>query len=388
MNPRTKTAILLYGGMLLVATCLNTMAPLMVEFQRVFSVDMSLSALIPMSQSSGTILANLFATFWLARLGTRRGFFLAIILNVSGLVLLRLSGNLPLLCAGIFLVGASFALALTTFSTIMGHLPRQEQRFARLHAFFGIGGLTAPLLVNAVLIKGQPFQVVFGWELAGALLLAALVFACRPVPDYRSDHGPLSGSKKPLPGGIRGILVLLGIYSVSEMSLVIWCGNRFQQELGWHVDNIALLISGFWVLFTLGRFFGDHLIHRFPPVQLVRLSCVASFLALSLFIWGPAMTVPVLFLVTAGTISIIFPAIHFLVNQHIPPGERARINAILFLTVSTAGLGGIPLIGIAADAAMKPGLSLLLIPYLLILILLPRLIRYMKRPHMDGPESL
>lgn len=388
MNPRAKTAILLYGGMLLVATCLNTMAPLMVEFQRVFSVDMSLSALIPMSQSSGTILANVFATFCLAKIGTRRGFFLAIALNLSGLVLLRMSANLPLLCAGIFLVGASFALALTTFSTIMGQLPRREQRFARLHAFFGIGGLTAPLLVNAVLIKEQPFQVVFGWELAGSLLFAAIVFLIRPVPDHRGDPGPLTASANPLPAAIRGILVLLGIYSVTEMSLVIWCGNRFQQELGLHVDSIALLISGFWLLFTLGRFFGDHLIHRFQPVRLVRLSCITSFIVLVLFIWGPARAVPILFLVTAVSISIIFPSIHFLVNQHIQTDQRARINAMLFLTVSAAGLVGIPLVGIAADVAMKPGLSLLVLPYLLIFILLPRLIRKLQRPHMDGAGSL
>ena len=374
-NRHSACPVILYGGIFLVSTCLNSLAPLMVEFQRVFTVDMSWSALIPASQSCGTILSNLTATFHLGHIGTRRATYAGILLNIAGLTALLVSSSLTILCLGVFLVGGSFALTLTTFSTIMGHLPEHMQRFSRLHAFFGLGGLTAPLLVNIAVRMGLGYHVVFAWELSAALLYLTILFMSKPVPDHQFERVPERTSPVQRQPILALVLILLAFYSVSEMSLVIWCGNSFQQELGWTVDTSALLLSGFWILFTVGRFFGDFLIHTWRTGRLIRIACLAALLTLGLFIWGPPMTMPVMFLLTALAMSTIFPAIHFMVNQNVQPADRASLNASLFLTVSSAGLIGIPLIGIVADWSMTAGLSLLMIPYLFILVFMPRLLR-------------
>ena len=374
---------LLYGGLFLVATCLNSLAPLMLEFQRVFIISMSVSALIPASQSCGTILANLTATWKLGVTGTRRAARIGIMLNVTGLFLLLMSRNMVMLCLGFFFVGSSFALILTTFSTIMAHLPEQHQRFSRLHAFFGLGGLTGPLLANQVLRTGHSYHLVFAVELAAALVYMGVLFF-RSVPDFREERQAGERSAALFRPALAVVLVLLGLYSVSEMSLAIWSPNSFARTLGWEPYECALILSGFWLTFTLGRYFGDYLIHRWQPARLIRTFTFSSGVFLLLFTWGDPAFKPAAFLLTALSISTLFPAIHFSVNRRVPPSLRSSLNAALFLTVSGAGLVGIPLIGIVADVNMSLGFTLLLVPYLSIFVFLPPLLAKVRREDHVG----
>ena len=69
--------------------------------------------------------------------------------------------------------------------------------------------------------------------------------------------------------------------------------------------------------------------------------------------------------------ATIFPSIHFFLNRVAPDDVRAPLNAVLFLAVSTFGMVGVPLIGIVGDINIRLGMSMMLVPFFLMLTVLP-----------------
>ncbi len=344
----------------------------MVEFQSVFHISMGTSAVIPVFHSVGTISANILALFLLPRFGTRTSAWLASALAVTGLAIVTFSFGLVSLCVGILFVAMAFALTLTSFSTVLSHMPVEQQLFSRFHAFFGLGGFAAPVLVRIGLELGWGFRQVYGVMLVFAVVYL-LMTVRYPISDWRTEKPQLKrllGMTRP---AILLISLVLGFYTISEMATIIWSGNFLQWKLDWPVTDSAALLSLYWLVFALSRFFGDRFLHRHSPLKTAVFMGAATVLFMLLYIHGPEQTTPLAFLLIALCIATVFPAVHLMLNQLSTPEVRSSLNALIFLAVSTAGLFGIPAVGMVAEWNMYWGMTLLAVPVtILITVLLIR----------------
>jgi len=155
------------------------------------------------------------------------------------------------------------------------------------------------------------------------------------------------------------------------MAIVVWAGNFFKSSFSFTVETSAMMLSAFWIVFTLGRFFGDRQIRKFTPqinARIMSLVCLALF---SIFIFSPMRWSVSAFFLGALFMATIFPSIHFFLNRVAPDEVRAPLNAILFLAVSTFGMVGVPVIGIIGGINMRLGMSLMLVPFFLMVTVLP-----------------
>lgn len=335
----------------------------MVEFQKVFGIRMGVSAIIPVFHSIGTISANILALFLLPRIGTRKCAWIASGLAVAGLAGVTLSLGLVSLCFGILLVAMAFGLTLTSFSTVLSHMPEEQQLFSRFHAFFGLGGFAAPVLVGIALNIGSGFRQVYGFMLV--LSIGYMLITIRfPISEWQTEKPQLKRMFRMASPPVLGLALILGFYTISEMATIIWSGNFLQWKLNWSSTGSASLLSLYWLVFAGGRFFGDRLLHRYSPNRTAIFTGMITVLFMVLYIHGPASLTPFAFLMIALNISTVFPAVHLMLNRKTNPEVRSSLNALIFLSVSTAGLFGIPAIGLAAELNMAWGMSLLAIPVL------------------------
>jgi len=349
---------------------LNTMPPLMVEFQRVFAISMGQSSVIPFAHSMGTILANIAAALVLSKIGTRKSTAIAVFAGAVGLAFAATSHSLAGLTTGIFFIAVAFAVTITTFSVIYAHFPVSKQNFSMFHSFFGMGGLAAPVFVKFYLGRNFSYRYVYVTYLA-FLILFGLYIAFRPVSDYRVDDSPFHGVKKLMHSRFLIVITLLGLYSVSEMAIVVWAGNFFKASFSFTVETSAMMLSAFWIVFTLGRFFGDRQIRKFTAKSNARVMSGICLVLFSVFIFSPMRWSVTAFLLGALFMATIFPSIHFFLNRVAPDDVRAPLNAVLFLAVSTFGMVGVPLIGIVGDINIRLGMSMMLVPFFLMLTVLP-----------------
>lgn len=370
MPERRQSPLILFSGLFLTSMFLNTMPPLMVEFQRVFAISMGHSSVIPFAHSMGTILANVAAALVLSKIGTRKSTAIAVLAGVAGLTFAATSHSLAGLTTGIFFIAVAFAVTITTFSVIYAHFPVSKQNFSMFHSFFGMGGLAAPVFVKFYLGHSFSYRYVYITYLF-LLILFGLFLAFRPVSDYRSDDSPFHGVKKLMHSRYLIVIALLALYSVSEMAIVVWAGNFFKSSFSFTVETSAMMLSAFWIVFTLGRFFGDRQIRKFTPqvnARIMSLACLALF---TIFIFSPMKWSVSAFFLGALFMATIFPSIHFFLNRVAPDDVRAPLNAILFLAVSTFGMVGVPVIGIVGGINMRLGMSLMLVPFFLMITVLP-----------------
>ncbi|NOZ13331.1 MAG: MFS transporter [Acidobacteria bacterium] len=370
MPDRRQSPLVLFAGLFLTSMFLNTMPPLMVEFQQVFHISMGHSSVIPFAHSMGTIVANIAAALLLSKIGTKKSTGIAVVCGLLGLSFAATSHSLPGLTAGIFFIAVAFAVTITTFSVIYAHFPVEKQNFSMFHSFFGMGGLAAPFFVKFYLGRQLSYRYVYLTYLFFLLIFGLYIFF-RPVSDYRTDDSPFHGVKKLMHTRYLIVIALLALYSVSEMAIVVWAGNFFKTSFGFTVETSAMMLSAFWILFTLGRFFGDHQIRRFSPKTNVRAMSMICLVLFSVFIFSPMHFSVTAFLLGALFMATIFPSIHFFLNRVAPDDVRAPLNAVLFLAVSTFGMIGVPLIGIVGGINIRLGMSMMLIPFFLMITVLP-----------------
>lgn len=344
----------------------------MVEFQEVFDVSMGRSSIIPFCHSLGTITANIFAALLLSRIGTTRSSRYAVIAGIVGLTFATLGHSLFLLAAGIFFIALAFGLTITTYSVVYSHFPPTRQNFSLFHSFFGLGGLTAPIFVKFFLGNAMSYQHIYAAYLVLLICFAIYLFF-RPIADFRADGSAFQGIRKLMAPRYIVLITLLALYSVSEMAIVVWAGNFFNRRFLFSVQTSALMLSGFWILFTTSRLLGDFQIRRLSPKRNAHMMSLTSFIVFAVFIFAPVNFSVLAFLVGALSMATIFPSIHLFLNRNTPSELRSPLNSLLFLMVSTLGMAGVPLLGIVGDFNIYLGMSLMLIPFALMVFFLPLL---------------
>ena len=362
--------ITIFSGIFFIALLLNTFPALMTEFQKVFSMSVGKSGIIPFFSSMGTISANLLAIYLLAIKGTRIGLKLGFLSAFLGLVFASILSFYTLV-AGIFLLSMTFGLIMTSLATTYSHLPLKHQDFSMYHSFFGIGGLIAPIVVKAIVGRGLTYNYVY-LSYFVVFFIVLLMFVSHPFENYKTEHYSFKDIKKALlDKKIVVLVLLLGLYAASEMSIVVWTGNFYKSVHHIGIKKYSLVLSMFWFIFTISRFFGNRKIKRLGIQKNIIIMSLLTVLNVGIMLFAPFKYSVIFFGITAFFMATLFPSFHFLINYIADENIKGPVNGFLFLTVSVVGMFFVPFVGIIADINIYYAFGIILLPFLIQAVVLP-----------------
>jgi fucose permease len=225
-----------------------------------------------------------------------------------------------------------------------------------LHACFGVGAASGPLIMTAVLESGASWRRGYGIVgLAQLALAGCFVATFRSWP--RSDGGgpaettrsETTRSTLRVPGAWLGIAAFF-VYSGVEASIGAWTYTLLTEGRSMAPVEAGLIVSLYWGSLTAGRLLAALGGGRVGVETMVRIAVWGVALGMTM-VWlnaGAAWTS--LGVLTAGLASgPIFPSLVATTPARL--GPRHAANAVGFqIAASAIGLSVLPgLVGVAAD---------------------------------------
>ena len=325
----------------------------------------------------GSIVAMPYAGGRAARIGSRRATRVALGLLCLAAGLVALAPSLLVLCLLLFFMGAAMGSCDVTMNA---HGVAVERRYGRailasFHAAFSVGGLAGGALGALAAAAGIDVRI----HLAVVAALAAIVGLTWSRRFLGAEADAVAHSD---PIFVRPPRRLLALGALAFACLLIegasadWSGVYLRDELGTTAAIAALGFTAFSVTMTLGRVFGDRLVDRFGPQNVVRGGGAVAAVGFGL---GLVVAQPVAAIVgfaclgagMSGVVPIVFRA-----SGHVP-GMAAGVG--LAAVSSTGYLGflvGPPTIGGIAELTSLPTALVVLVMLATVVALLARTTRY------------
>jgi MFS family permease len=325
----------------------------------------------------GSIIAMPIAGGSAARIGSRRATRVALGLMSIAAAVIALAPSLPALCALMFLLGAAMGSCDVTMNAHGVEVERQYGRaiLAAFHAAFSIGGLAGGALGALAAAAGLDVRVHLA--LVGALSgVVGLIWSRR----FLGGDADAIGHADPI--FVRPPRRLLALGGLAFACLLLegasadWSAVYLRDELGTAAGVAALAFTAFSITMTVGRLFGDRLVDRFGPQNVVRAGGALAAVGFGL---GLAIAEPIAGIVgfaclgagMSGVVPIVFRA-----SGHVP-GMAAGVG--LAAVSSTGYLGflvGPPTIGGIAELTGLPTALFVLVALAAIVALLAPTTRY------------
>jgi fucose permease len=287
--------------------------------------------------AGGYVAGSFVGGFATERLGRRWVLSVAAMLVGLGLLAMGAAPSWPLfLLAALPLGLGSGAIDGGVNGLVLDLYPTSRgQALNRLHLFFSLGALAAPLTVGRLVDAGVPWQaVVLGTALV-AFPLAGL-FALADLPSGRHIPGEASRSA---PIGYALPLIFLAVaiacYVASELGVSSWL-VRFLDPAPLSTATAAL--SLYWAGLTLGRLVSARVADRFDHLQLAIVSSLVAATTLVVAVASPSLAVSVALFGLVGFASgPVYPLIMAIGGDRFPD----RSAAVSGFLAGTAVIGSI-----------------------------------------------
>jgi MFS transporter, FHS family, Na+ dependent glucose transporter 1 len=304
--------------------------------------------------------------------------FASVLIPISrSMSLLLLAMTLSGLAAGILDVGCNTLLLWT-------HGEKSGPFLNGLHFFFGVGSLTAPLVLAQVLLRTNDIHWLF-YSFAIVCLPIAIWLWLLPEPPHRVHKDQRANAALPVVPVVLIVMLFL-LYVGLELGFGNWI-YTYALTLGLGTTvTAAYLTSVFWGSFTLGRLLGIWVSTQMRTQMILFMDLIGCAIsAILIMLWKDSALA--LWLGTFGlgiSMASIFPTFMMLA------GERMQITGAMtgwFLVGSGAGSMFLPwLIGqIFAATGPKAMTTVLLID---IVVMLGVLLLFLNQRRASVPEAL
>ncbi len=366
------------------------------------ALDMSPSELgvVLLAGAVGSLLAVTVAGALVTRWGGRTAMLLSSFGFAAAYVLLGVGptiGAVPLLAAGVFLNGVSFAIGNVPLNVESAGVERRLGRtvLPHFHAAFSVGAVLGSLLGAAMAQLGVSVLAQFlgtavvglVWRLASipAVILDSLPAHELAARAARASGGPADAATSvgARSGGLRTALgawrerrtVLIGLVimsaALSEGSANDWLAlavvDGFAQP-----EAVGAVVFGVFVgAMTLVRFLGTRLIDRFGRVAVLRVSGVVSLVGLLVFGLAPSLPVAAVGVVAWGLGAALAVPIGLAAASDDPLRAAGRVSVVSAFS-SMAHLAAPPLLGLAAEHVGARHALLLITAAMVVSVLLAR----------------
>jgi fucose permease len=346
--------------------------------QAEFGVHYGFAGLVSMIITGGTILSSIFSSRILDRFGTGRVTAVSVAMTALALFgFARAPSFVWLILAAIplGLGGGAVDAGLNAF--IAGHY--ESRHMSWLHCFWGIGALSGPLLLSAILARGGTWRSGYLLIASAQVVLVTILFFSIPLWNKIGRRpidaaAPVADCHPHLffPLKIRGVktaLLVLFCYCGIEATLGLWGGSYLFKTRGLSPASAAAWVSLFYANLTLGRFLTGFLTYKIANNNLIRAGCLVILSGVSLMLFHLPLPLTLSgFLLTGLGCAPVFPCM-----LHETPDRFGAMNAqaIMGFQMAVAYIGATflpPLFGFIASATSMNLLPIFLLGFVAILL--------------------
>jgi MFS family permease len=293
----------------------------------------------------GATVMNPFSTYFINRFGMLNTTIFGLILLVVTYILPVSFYYLPLVSAGLVLVGISLSVTNVAMNTCVTSLEHQYgiNIMSTCHGMFSAGLMLGS--ITASILRGMKIEPIFQMTVI-AVVITALVILIRPtilgiheekIIDEGGDGETSLGAKFILPKGALLLMVLISLCTnVTEGTMADWTAVYMREIV--HTDDyfIGWGLAGYSMFMSLGRFLGDALIPRFGGNAVLCIGGIIAALGIILAIIFPYTITSILgFTLVGAGVSCGAPILY---------GSAARVPGMAkgagLATLNTFSMGG------------------------------------------------
>jgi len=345
-----------------------------------FGVPYGFAGFAQMIISGGTILSSVFSSRVLKRFGTGRVTAFSVALTAAALFGFAFTPSFWwLLLAAIPLGLGAGAVDSGLNAYVAEHY--ESRHMSWLHSFWGVGALSGPLVLSALLSQGTTWRNGYLAIAVFQVVLVIVLVAAVPLWDKvrrrslgeEAAAAPVEHQPLFFPLKIRGVKLALAaffFYCAIESTMGLWGGSFLFKTKGLDPASAATWVSLFYASITLGRFLTGFVTFKVSNRDLIRwggitilagVVCMLAPLPLPFTLAG--------FLLVGFGCAPIFPCM-----LHETPDRfgASQSQAIMGFQMAVAYIGATflpPLFGFLASATTLALLPVFLLGYIAVLIL-------------------
>jgi MFS family permease len=330
-------------------------ATLIPYIKQKFDLDDAQLGLLLLSMPIGATVMNPFSTYFINRFGMLNTTIFGLIMLVVTYILPVSFAYLPLVSAGLVLVGMSLSVTNVAMNTCVTSLEHQYgiNIMSTCHGMFSAGLMLGS--IAASILRGMKIEPVLQMTFI-AVVITALVMLLRPTIlaihnekniEEGDDGGtplggtPLGGTppgaKFILPKGALLLMILISLCTnVTEGTMADWTAVYMRDVVQTDDYFIGWGLAGYSMFMALGRFLGDALIPRFGGNAVLRTGGIIAALGIVLAIIFPYTITSILgFMFVGAGVSCGAPILY---------GSAARVPGMAkgagLATMNTFSMGG------------------------------------------------
>jgi fucose permease len=328
--------------------------------QAEFGVPFSFAGLVSMIITGGTILSSIFSSRILNYFGTGRVTLVSVAMTALALFgFAQAPSFLWFILAAIPLGLGGGAVDAGLNSFIAGHY--ESRHMSWLHCFWGVGALSGPLLLSAILARGGTWRSGYLLIASAQVFLVTVLFFSLPLWN-KIGRRQIDAATPAVTGpqtlfsplkirGVKTALFVLFCYCSIEAIMGLWGGSYLFKTRGLHPASAAAWVSLFYASLTLGRFLTGFITYKVANKNLIRAGCLGILSGVSLMLFHLPLPLTLSgFLLTGLGCAPIFPCM-----LHETPDRfgAANAQAVMGFQMAVAYIGATflpPLFGFIASA--------------------------------------
>lgn len=315
-------------------------ATLIPYIKQKFDLNDAQLGLLLLSMPIGATVMNPFSTYFINRFGMLNTTILGLILLSFTYISPVSFDYLPLVSAGLFLVGISLSVTNVAMNTCVTSLEHQYgiNIMSTCHGMFSAGLMFGS--IAASILRGMKIEPALQMTVI-AVLITALVLLLRPtilgIHEEKITEEESGQAKFILPKGALLLMILISLCTnVTEGTMADWTAVYMRDIVQTDDYFIGWGLAGYSMFMSLGRFVGDALIPRFGGNAVLRIGGIMAAFGIALAIIFPYTITAILgFTLVGAGVSCGAPILY---------GSAARVPGMAkgagLATMNTFSMGG------------------------------------------------
>lgn len=344
-----------------------------------FGVPYGFAGLISMTISGGTILSAVFSSRVLKKFGTGPVTAVSVAMTAIALFGFALTPSFWWLFLAAIPLGLGAGAVDTGLNAFVAE-HYESRHMSWLHSFWGVGALSGPLVLSALLAQGTTWRNAYLAIAVFQVVLVVVLFVAIPLwgkvkarthgenPPEEAPHQPLFFPLKLK--GVKLALAALFTYCAIESSMGLWGGSFLFKTKGLDAASAATWVSLFYAAITLGRFLTGFVTFKVSNNDLIRWGGVIILVGVGLMLAPLPLSFTLAgFLLVGFGCAPIFPCM-----LHETPVRfgKANAQAVMGFQMATAYIGATfmpPFFGVFGQSFTFALLPVFLLAYIAVLIL-------------------
>ncbi|AWI04191.1 MFS transporter [Clostridium drakei] len=332
MNKDYRNMIIVFIGYFFSSLFSNTLSPFITTIKNNYNVASNTIAILPSVVYFASFGMSILGARFMQKIGLKKGLSTGFCLTIFASLIIIISKSFYALLFGYFISGLAIGMMSLFFSTILSILPTKYQKFSLANACFGLGGILI-LPIDRLILKNE---IKFNYTYIIHILCMCLLLMLVRKMDIRSSSGSKHHAKvsfdiikNPL---VMFFSIAIFFYVGAEISTTNWTGGFLEKCYGVNKEEVPNILSGFWILFTIGRSIGDKLLEKVGQLKFLAISPVISIVGVIVILTGTNKIQALVGLAIIGiSIALMYPALQGYLIQHVGKENVYSASAIIMI---------------------------------------------------------